>query len=125
MKRGYKVCALHCCECLARCLGRREQELETLRSFCNELLRKKSRRVAFRSPDPVAGVHRYPRAEDVCDGEVPSAQHPPLVGALGAGAPGDQPSPAERRRDDALPPGAADNRPDPGPAEGAQAAGAA
>ena len=42
MRRGYKVRACPRCECLARCLGRREQELETLRSFCNELLRKKS-----------------------------------------------------------------------------------
>ena len=63
MRRGYKVRACPRCECLARCLGRREQELETLRSFCNELLRKKSRRVAFRSPDPVAAVHRYPPEE--------------------------------------------------------------
>ena len=64
--------------------------------------------------DPVSMVHRYQRAEDAGDGEAPPAQHLPMVGALGAGAPGDQPLPAERRRDDALPPFSADNLPDAG-----------
>ena len=45
--------------------------------------------------DPVSMVHRYQRAEDAGDGEAPPAQHLPMVGALGTGAPGDQPWPAE------------------------------
>ena len=91
MRRGFKIRSCARCECLARCLGRREQELETLRRFCNELLKKKSRRVAFRSPDPVAAVHCYPPEDTATAHERQAAAQPDgaggrQTGGAGAGA---------------------------------------